>query len=1149
MPNNGETPGFTQTLLPALDEALQVSGAAIVGLYPYDQGRDQFYAPVSAGLPVGDPARALPDLNEQLRHFRSDEAEGKIPDDLSPANYGSSAWLITRRTPLVSEDAIHDADSSFVRRHHIRAIIGMPLLVGDRLVALLYFDYVDDGQASVDVSSPDLLDRIREQANRVALAVDEARSSLESETIGTLAQLSSQMAVGPDETAQETRAERLLRMLLQAAGLEAGAFYARLGSRYRLVAQHGAPGLTGNATDLPASEVDSPDRNPRLSAALNGTNLQLLSILPTSDGSGLLLLADGDGLALLRQIPEQSILLRAGADLVGAAHTSDALHEAAGETSRTLSAVTRLSTYLLKPGAGEVETMTAAIAALTDPGLPELNFDHAAIYLLGRTDAGPLMVTGSVADSGTDTGSAVSLPSVAREVGSRDVLAYVSAQNRVLVVGPAGSSEDGLVVGYPEEEMERMSVPVVGPDGTAEHHVRAIRLRGEADRAALSNGSDGQSTYRLTDDLTLDATIFEEHRHAEFLRVFVPFGRRDGHAVGVLEAGFESRNHARLERVQIEALRASAATIASAIEAARLHEDLAGRAEQLQIVNEVSSVIATSIDLEQTLSSIARNMARAVDTSICLIALLDEDGSAWHGAAASDMEDVWLHRRVERPVKNAEPQERNIVFEAADLGRPIVVENAQDHELVSSYMARLLRIRSLVALPLHTPEGPIGAVVLGQRDRTRVFTPEEVERAMGLANQAAVAIRNARLHSREEEEQHIQKDLVLVGFGQWGQKAYKHLVLLKNFFNFRTHVVERDTPGRREKLADLVETVEASGDVFYWDSDESPALATLATELEPSCYVITYIATPAETHLPVLKRYYDLSNVVLIEKPLGAPPEQYRAFLESTDGTVQIVAADHYWFKMEVRLLDLLLTEERNLRAFLDEIEEVEIEILEAQAPSGSGAQIGMIADLIPHAFAVLSLLTPLDRVQLSHETPLQIGRFEPMSSEHETYARLSGFFEHRGRNVRVTIDVGKGVANAKWIKLTGPRRMGGRRSFYKFDFVDGVAMDGTQGALRAATRPIRQPGVPDNAHLNMLRHVVEKKHPAVGVLSIHEALRANARVRELERMAAELIAAGRWVPYTEGQRPQFPSGEPLPLAELAGDAAATDQVESSMPG
>ena len=109
---------------------------------------------------------------------------------------------------------------------------------------------------------------------------------------------------------------------------------------------------------------------------------------------------------------------------------------------------------------------------------------------------------------------------------------------------------------------------------------------------------------------------------------------------------------------------------------------------------------------------------------------------------------------------------------------------------------------------------------------------------------------------------------------------------------------------------------------------------------------------------------------------------------------------------------------------------------------------------------------------------------------------------------------------------------MGGRRPFYKFDFLKGEAMDGTQSALRAATRPIRQPGVPDNAHLSMLRHVIEKKHPAVGILSIREALRANARIQELEHMAAKLMTAGKWTPYTQGQRPAFSAEDVVQLAE-----------------
>jgi CheB methylesterase len=121
-----------------------------------------------------------------------------------------------------------------------------------------------------------------------------------------------------------------------------------------------------------------------------------------------------------------------------------------------------------------------------------------------------------------------------------------------------------------------------------------------------------------------------------------------------------------------------------------------------------------------------------------------------------------------------------------------------------------------------------------------------------------------------------------------------------------------------------------------------------------------------------------------------------------------------------------------------------------------------------------------------------------------------------------VVVDVGKGAENAKWIKLSGEKRAAGRSPSYKFDFGKGEAIDGTQATVRAAVRRIREPGVPDNAHLNMLRHVIERRHPAVGILSIREAIRANQRVRELEAMAVELLTRNEWTEYPLGSRPIF---------------------------
>ena len=58
-----------------------------------------------------------------------------------------------------------------------------------------------------------------------------------------------------------------------------------------------------------------------------------------------------------------------------------------------------------------------------------------------------------------------------------------------------------------------------------------------------------------------------------------------------------------------------------------------------------------------------------------------------------------------------------------------------------------------------------------------------------------------------------------------------------------------------------------------------------------------------------------------------------------------------------------------------------------------------------------------------------------------------------------------------------------------------------------------------------MLRHVIEKRRPAVGILSIREALRSNQRIQELEALAGQLLERGEWTPYAQGRRPDFRAG------------------------
>src|SRR6266581_3381376 len=1081
--------GLAGVLRGVVADMQSASGADIVSIFLYEESARRYYAPFATGQPQESLLDSLADMTEQLGRYADDASHGKVPDDLGVHNYGSTVWLTVTRRPLVARDAPSQIDSTFIRRYQVQATIGLPIKSDDRLLGLIYLNYRERDKAPDDARVAELL-RMASTAGETIEAALAAASRAALDGLGRLTSLLAEPA--GDKQADMKELRRVLSIaladLLLASELDAAAIYQFAPHRtsLELVTAHApvaAPVRVerGNhdtweaALSAAVAQVTAPsDLHPVAVSALGST----------SEPHGYLVVLSRDKIATVRRAPATDVLLRGGAELIGGALAHQRLIDGLEHGNRLLGALANMTAAMLRPGSGRKEVIESVVGHLTDASVPEFDFNFATVYLLDqhpdesmfvRLAAGAATTAAIEASvTGAGTHAARRVPRWAleedRPLAADDVLVYVARTWRTVIVGPLepqGSSRSDVVSGPILGAATWVQVPVVRAHGGEIARVSACLL---GDSESDHDRDTSKSPF------TLAGEVFEKGGHADLIRIFLPFGSdQHSRASGVLEVGYHRSYERRPDWGQIEALRAAAGQVASAVETARLYEEARRHAEQLELSADVSRAIA------------------------------------------SDQEDLWRRQRGERT-------EPSFLFDLLEKPEPLVIEDAGANERVPHAYVKTFGVRSLLALPLVADDQPIGAAILAERDRMHVYSPEEVQRAQGLALQAAVAIKNARLHALAEEERHLQKDFVLIGFGQWGQKGYQHLLTLKQFFNFRTHVVEQDSPGSRDRLGVKEEEVRTHGDSFYWDSHGSPARDHLERELESSSYVITYIATPAATHLPTLQTYYDLSDVVLIEKPLGAPPDDYRKFLDTAPGGVEIVAADHYYFKLEVRLLAMLLTEERTLRNFLDSVEEIRIEILEEQPLTGAAADIGVIADLIPHAFAIISLLTPIDRIKLDATAPLLIGRHEGLVGQRESYARMNATFEYHGRSVRLVADVGKGAENAKWIKLSGEKRVAGRSPSYKFDFGKGEAIDGTQATVRAAVRRIREPGVPDNAHLNMLRHVIEKRHPAVGILSIREAIRANQRVRELEAMASELLARKEWTDYPLGSRPVFES-------------------------
>jgi PAS domain S-box-containing protein len=178
---------------------------------------------------------------------------------------------------------------------------------------------------------------------------------------------------------------------------------------------------------------------------------------------------------------------------------------------------------------------------------------------------------------------------------------------------------------------------------------------------------------------------------------------------------------------------------------------------RLAFLAEAGRVLASSLDYEKTLRSVARLAVGAV-ADYCVIDLVDEQGgiervATAHRDPAREGLTAQLHRFP------PDPRLPGGVPEALRSGRAVLVAEVDDRVLRSSTrdaehlrIARGLGPRSFLAVPLVAHRRVLGAVTLVYSDSGRRFEPGDVALAEQLADRAALAIENARLYRAAEAE-------------------------------------------------------------------------------------------------------------------------------------------------------------------------------------------------------------------------------------------------------------------------------------------------------------------------------------------------------------------------------------------------------------
>jgi signal transduction histidine kinase len=205
-----------------------------------------------------------------------------------------------------------------------------------------------------------------------------------------------------------------------------------------------------------------------------------------------------------------------------------------------------------------------------------------------------------------------------------------------------------------------------------------------------------------------------------------------GRCIGALTA--QSTEQDAFSREDVAVLQTMADQVAIAIENARLLEGERRRIAELEALRQATLSLTSSLELQPVLEAILEHTLRLVSADNTHV-FLYSDGQLTFGAA------MWAGgaKRETYP----EPRPQGLTYAVAHSGEPIVIPNVDSHALFQDRQWG----GAVAGFPLRVGDDVCGVMNVAFEE-PHVFSQDELRMLELLADQAAIAIHNARLHQQ-----------------------------------------------------------------------------------------------------------------------------------------------------------------------------------------------------------------------------------------------------------------------------------------------------------------------------------------------------------------------------------------------------------------
>jgi signal transduction histidine kinase len=187
----------------------------------------------------------------------------------------------------------------------------------------------------------------------------------------------------------------------------------------------------------------------------------------------------------------------------------------------------------------------------------------------------------------------------------------------------------------------------------------------------------------------------------------------------------------------------------------RANEEANRSLMQLRTLYNVSRDCGRTVEIEQTLGLIAEHLAAAANIDRCAMWMAGKSGTlvvaVARGIAAQQLEGLTLS-----------PSKRSFVSEALRRLEHQLLEDRFNGRPLKDPLGDAFTMRSALAMPLVSEGQAIGIITVDRRSTTHPFDVSTIDMVRSVAEQAAIAIKTARLydqltHFNQQLEQRVQQ--------------------------------------------------------------------------------------------------------------------------------------------------------------------------------------------------------------------------------------------------------------------------------------------------------------------------------------------------------------------------------------------------------